>query len=99
MPVEIQFTYRNEHVSESLKNLTQEKFDKLYKLVPDITKIHVTFSLDHLDHVVEAQVHAPHLGVLHAKAKSPHMSKNVDSLFQKLRQQILVKKSKHQDHG
>lgn len=94
----IQFTNRNGVGSETLMQLTTEKFERLYKLAPNITKIHVTFSTDNLIHTAEAEIHIPKTNPVFAEAKTEDMYKSVDFLVDKLAKQLAKRKEKISDH-
>lgn len=85
MSVEIQFTHRNGTAhSEALIALTKEKFHRVYKLAPKITKIHVTFATEHLSQIAKAEVHVPKLNPIFAEAESEDIYKSVDLLVDRL---------------
>ena len=98
MSIPIQFTHRNGAGSEVLMQKTSEKFQRLYKFAPKITKIHVIFNTDHLVHIAEAEVHIPKMKPVYAEAKSEDMYKSVDFLLDKLTKQLAKHKEKVTDH-
>jgi putative sigma-54 modulation protein len=98
MSVAIQFTHRNSESSEVLMQKTTEKFERLYKFAPNITKIHVTFNTDHLVHTAEAEVHIPKMNPVYAEAQSEDMYKSVDFLLDKLSKQLAKHKEKMTGH-
>ncbi len=99
MSVPIQFTSRNGANSETLMQVTKEKFTRLYKFAPNITKIHVTFNTDKLLHIAEAELHIPKMQPVYAEAKSEDMYKSIDSLVDKLTKQLARHKEKTTDHN
>ena len=98
MTIPIQFTNRNGAGSEVLMQKTKEKFERLYKFAPKITKIHVTFNMDKLVHIAEAEIHMPKVGPVFAEGKSDDMYKSVDFLIDKLTKQLAKHKDKVTDH-
>lgn len=98
MSIVIQFTNRNGVSSETLMQKTTEKFQHLYKFAPNITKIHVIFNTDHLEHIAEAEIHIPKTKLIYAEAKSEDMYKSVDFLLDKLVKQLTKHKEKMTDH-
>lgn len=99
MPVPIQFTHRNGDSSEGLMQKTTEKFERLYKFAPNITKIHVTFNTDNLVHIAEAEIHIPKMKPVYAEAQSKDMYTSVDFLVDKLSKQLAKHKEKVTDHS
>jgi len=98
MTIAIQFTNRNGAGSEVLMQKTQEKFERLYKFAPNITKIHVIFNTDNLQHIAEAEIHIPKMKPVYAEAKSEDMYKSVDFLLDKLTKQLAKHKEKVTEH-
>lgn len=98
MTVDIQFTSRNGAGSEVLMQKTREKFERLYKFSHKITKIHVTFITDHLEHIAEAEIHIPKMNPIYAEGRSEDMYKSVDFLIDKLTKQLAKHKDKITDH-
>lgn len=94
----IQFTSLKTEASDQLRQFTSEKFIRLNKFASNITSIHVTFNVDKLRHIAEANVHVPKTEI-HAKAESDDMYKTVDILVDKLLRQLAKYKEKITDHG
>lgn len=94
----IQFTDLNQPASEKLNDYTANKFQKLFKLANNnITNVQVTFNVEKLRHIVEANVQIPGT-MIHAKSESEDMYKSVDLLVDKLAAQIKKYKEKQADH-
>lgn len=98
MAINIQFTNRNGAGSETLMQLTTEKFERLYKFASNITKIHVIFSSDNFLYTAEAELHIPKMKPVFAEAKTEDMYKSVDFLVDKLVKQLSKNKEKNSDH-
>ena len=99
MAIPIQFTSLKTENSEQLRQFTTEKFARLSKFAANITSIHVTFSVDKLRHIAEANVHVPKTDEIHAHAESEDMYKTVDMLVDKLMRQLAKHKEKVTDHN
>jgi putative sigma-54 modulation protein len=98
MTVPIQFTNRNGAGSEVLIEKTKEKFERLYKFAPNITKIHVIFNTDALEHIAEAEIHLPKMKPVYAEGRSEDMYKSVDFLIDKLTTQLAKHKDRLSEH-
>ena len=98
MAVPIQFTNRNGASSDALTQLATEKFDRLYKYAANITKVHITFNTENLDHIAEAELHIPKMQPVYAHAKSDDMYKSLDLLVDRLATQISKHKEKVTNH-
>jgi len=94
----IQFTSLKTEASDQLRKFTSEKFIRLNKFASNITSIQVTFNVDKLRHIAEANLHVPKTEI-HAKAESDDMYKTVDILVDKLMRQLAKYKEKITDHG
>lgn len=96
MAIPIQFTGLKTEATDALRQFTNEKFERLYKFAPNITSIHVTFNVDKLRHIAEANIHIPK-NEIHAKAESDDMYKTIDSLIDKLTRQLAKHKEKNSE--
>lgn len=83
----IQITGHNIDVTPALREFAEKKLKRLKKHMNNITNIHVTFNIDKLSQIVEAQVMLPG-NKIHAKAKSNDMYHAVDELIHKLIRQL-----------
>lgn len=91
--VPIQFTHLKTENSKELCEFTSKKFARLNKFSSSITGIHVTFSVNKLRHIAEANVVVPQT-TIHADAESEDMYKTVDLLVDKLMRQLARYKEK-----
>ena len=90
----ITFTDLNQQSSPTLRKRTVEKLNKLFKLANNtITSIQVTFDVDKLRHIAEANVQLKGTSI-HAKSESEYMYKTVDLLVDKLARQLTKHKEK-----
>lgn len=93
--MQISFTGRNIDVTDALKTFTEEKMDRLRNR--NISKIHVTFHVENVTHIAEANVHLNGTD-LHASAKADDMYSAIDMLADKLVGQINKHKEKDSNH-
>ncbi len=92
--MQIQFTGRHVEVSEELRDYTTTKFKRLLRKVDKIISIHVTFAIEKLAHIAEANVRIPGI-VINAKSESDSQKNAVLDLIEKLLIQIEKHKDKH----
>jgi putative sigma-54 modulation protein len=95
--MQLHFTGRNIELTEALKNITQEKFQRIERRGTLISKIDVVFRIENLTHTAEATVHL-HGTDLHASAEAEDMYTAIDKLVDKLNSLIVKHKEKHSDH-
>jgi putative sigma-54 modulation protein len=93
----LQFTGHHIEVTPALKEFTEKKFARLKPHSDYITSIHVTFTVDKLSQIAEAQVAVPGQ-VIHAKADSEDMYNSIDALTDKLSRQLTKYKEKNTSH-
>ncbi len=94
----ISYTGRNLEVTPALKTVTAEKMQRLERRFNGLGDIHVTFHVEHLSQIAEANIHVNGLD-LHAKATAQDMYAAIDELVDKLLGQITKHKEKHAGHG
>lgn len=95
--MQINFTGHNVEVTPALKAFTQEKFTKLERHYDKIISVHVTFDVEKLEQIVEANILVDK-GDIFAKAKSDDMYNAIVSLVEKLIRQLEKHKQKHENH-
>lgn len=93
----IHFTGHRMDVTSSLKNFTQEKFDKLERHFDKITAINVVFDVEKLRHIAEATILISK-GEIHASSEADDMYAAIDLLVDKLDRQLIKHKGKILDH-
>ncbi len=91
--MQLQLTGQNIEITDSLREFTQSKFQRLIRQHDRITNIHVVLAVNKLIHSVEARVHIPG-AELHAESESDDMHKSILNVIDKLLRQI----EKHKDH-
>lgn len=89
----IQITCHNTEATEALRDVTNQKFAKLYKIVSSITSIHVIFKVDKNTHSAEATISVPGKQIV-AHSDSENMYKTIDLLVDKLSRQLTSYKEK-----
>lgn len=97
MSVPIQITGKNLELTEPLKQDVNAKFQKLGKHFPKLMEIHVTLSVERIDHreqhKAKAHVILPK-GNIVAEESSDDMYASIDVLIDKLNTQIIKHKEK-----
>lgn len=92
--MQLQLTGQNIEITESLREFTHSKFQRLMRQNDRITNIHVVLAVNKLIHSVEAKVHIPG-AELHAESESDDMHKSILNVIDKLLRQIEKHKDKH----
>lgn len=92
--MQIQLTGQNIEITESLREFTETKFQRLIRQHDRITNIHVVLAVNKLIHLVEARVHIPG-AELHAESESDDMHTSILNVIDKLLRQIEKHKDKH----
>ncbi len=95
--MKIIFTGHGIDVTPALQQFTTEKFNRLEKHFHRIISINVTFHVENLTQIAEANIFV-NGSELHARAESDIMYTAVDLLVDKLDKQLIKYKEKHQDH-
>ena len=97
MSLEIQFTGHHLDVTPALRSFTEEKFNKLQRHFEKFNHIQVTFAVEKLRQIAEANISLAG-GELHASAEAEDMYSAIDGLIDKLDRQLLKHKGKMQNH-
>ena len=94
----MQITITNDgiEVTEALKQLIVEKFKRLERITTKTTAIHVTLSLENVEQVAKALVHA-HGTEFYARAEAENLYAAIDDLIDKIEQQINKHKQKEKE--
>lgn len=92
--MQLQLTGQNIEITESLREFTNSKFQRLLRQTDRITNVHVILAVDKLLHIAEANVHIPGAD-LHAKSESDDMHKSILNIIDKLLRQLEKYKDKH----
>ncbi len=92
-------TGHNMDVTESLRELTEKKLQKLESHADNIDSVEVTLQVENLTQIAKANVDIPGCKVFHASAESKDMYKSIDLLVGKIKNQIDRYKEKLADRG
>lgn len=92
-----QITGHHVEVTPALREFTEKKLARLKPHNEDITSIHITFNIEHLNQIAEAQILVPGQ-TIHAKAENENMYSAIDALIDKLSRQLIKYKEKHASH-
>lgn len=95
--MQLNITGHNIELTPALREFTEKKFERLKAYQESITSTHVTFNVDKLNQIAEAQIHVPGQMIV-AKAESESMYAAIDALIDKLVRQLKKYKEKHTDH-
>jgi len=95
--MQINFTGHRVEVTQALRSVTEEKFDRLARHFDKITSIHVVFDVEKLRQMAEATI-LVNKGELHASSESENMYAAIDSLVDKLDRQLIKHKEKMREH-
>jgi putative sigma-54 modulation protein len=95
--MQINFTGHNLEITPALRSFTNEKFSRLKRHHDRINSIDVTFSIENLQQIAEANIHIPG-NKIHAKSEAEILYSAIDTLVDKLDKQLLKHKEKMQDH-
>ena len=95
--MQTQLTGHHIEVTDALRDFTEKKLKRLKSHVDTITNIHVTFNVDKLNQIAEAQVAVPG-STIHAKAESENMYNSIDALVDKLLRQLDKYRDKQTEH-
>lgn len=92
-----QITGHHIEVTPALREFTEKKLSRLKPHHDDITSIHITFNVENIKQIAEAQIAVPGT-VIHAKAENENMYNAIDALIDKLSRQLVKYKEKHTTH-
>lgn len=92
--MELQFIGRNIEITPALKEFTTEKFEKIKHRDSHISHVEVTFQVENVTHIAEANLHL-YGSHIHATAEAKDMYSAIDALIDKLLGQITKYKEKH----
>ncbi len=95
--MQINFTGHNLEVTQELKDSTIEKFQRIKLRNDNIHSVHVTFHIENITHIAEANIHVDKTEI-HAKAESKDMYTSINLLVDKLVAQLTKHKEKLTNH-
>lgn len=96
--MQITMTSRHTHVTEALKNYTQEKLQHLADYYQKIDTIQVIFDIEHKIQKVMVTLHLAKGPTLHAESESSDMYSSIDLLVDKVKRQLTKRKEKQTRH-
>jgi putative sigma-54 modulation protein len=91
--MQVTFTARHMDISDSLKQYTLEKMDKLQKYMENIVDADVTFCVEKYRHKVEVKMKS-HSGHVTGTEVSNDMYQSIDRVFDKLEKQLRRRKDR-----
>lgn len=91
--MQIQLTGKNIDITDHLREYTNNKFQRLIRHNDRIISIQVTFSVEKLRQIAEANIHLPGANI-HAAAESEDMYHTILELVDKLERQINKQKAR-----
>jgi putative sigma-54 modulation protein len=83
----IQLSSKNMEITPAIKELTLKKVTKLFHHNQDIMHIHLTFIVEKLSMITQADIHLSKHNI-HASEKADDMYKSIDGLMHKLDTQL-----------
>ncbi|MFW0079257.1 MAG: ribosome-associated translation inhibitor RaiA [Coxiella endosymbiont of Haemaphysalis qinghaiensis] len=95
--MQIQMTGHGLDISTALRELAEKKLNRLHPCFDEITNIHITFRVDKIRQIADANLQLPGSRI-NAQAESEDMYQTIDLLIQKLQTQLTKYKSKKDDH-
>lgn len=96
--MQIQMTGQNTEVTPALREYAEKKLKRINSMVDKINHIHLTFHVEKINQIVEANISVPG-SQIHAEATSEDMYESIDKLIDKLGRQLGKYKEKLTDHN
>lgn len=96
--MQIQMTGHNIEVTPAIRTYAEKKLQRLNSLVDKITHIHLTFRVEKVNQIAEANIAVPGTQ-LHAEASSENIYESIDKLVDKVIRQLNKHKEKLSDHS
>lgn len=84
-------------ITPALRTLTEEKFQRLGHKFDLISMAQITFSIENLTHIIDADLLLGNDKV-HARSQSDDMYRNIDDVLDKLEPQLKKHKDKLKSH-
>ena len=88
MKPNIQITGRHVKVTPAIRQLTEQKLEKLLKHKPTIMSVHIAYSVENHEQKATAQLHIPHTHPVVVHASSRDLYKTIDQMIQRLIHQV-----------
>lgn len=96
--MQIQLTGDNIEITPAIRDYTEKKLKRIQAHMNRITDVHITFSIEKLDQIVDAKISVPG-SLLHAHAASEDIYESIDKITDKLTRQLTKYKEKLTDHS
>lgn len=91
--MQIQMTAQNTEITAAIRSYVEKKIKRLNAMSDKITHFHLTFHVEKVNQIAEANVTVPGLQI-HAKASSTDMYESIDKLIDKISRQLNKHKEK-----
>lgn len=91
--MQIQMTGKNTEITPALRSYAEKKLKRINTMVDKITHLHLTFHVEKLNQVAEANINLPGTQI-HASATSEDMYESIDKLVDKINRQLSKYKEK-----
>ncbi len=91
--MQIQMTGQNTEITPALRSYAEKKLKRINSLVDKITHLHLTFHVEKLNQIAEANINLPGTQI-HASATSEDMYESIDKLVDKINRQLSKYKEK-----
>lgn len=91
--MKIQYTGKNTEVTAAIRQFSDKKISRLESFSDCINSIHITFHIDKMDQIAEANIAVPGQ-IIHATSSSHDLYAAIDGLIDKLFRQLKKYKEK-----
>ena len=92
--MQIQITGQGLEITEAIRNYAEKKLKRIIAIADKINHIHVTFHLEKVNQIAEANITVPGTQI-HAEASSENIYESIDKLVDKLSRQLKKYKATH----
>jgi putative sigma-54 modulation protein len=96
--MQIQMTGQNTELTPAIRDYAEKKLKRIHTMVDKINHIHLTFRIEKVNQIVEANISVPGKQI-HAAADSEDMYESIDKLIEKISRQLSRHKEKLTDHN
>jgi len=96
--MQIQMTGKNTELTPAIRSYAEKKLQRINSLLDKINHIHLTFHIEKLNQIAEANISLPGTQI-HAEASSEDMYESIDKLIDKISRQLSKHKEKMTDHS
>lgn len=96
--MQIQMTGQNLEITDAIRSYAEKKLKRAFSIVDKINHIHLTFHVEKLNQIAEANISVPG-SQIHAEASSENIYESIDKLIDKISRQLKKYKDKLSDHS